>query len=143
MRKPKEVPESVNRFSRLDASMLIGKEALWFTVLINGLGALGVLTLILIPVISRNMVALRFAASPLGVFSAGLACSGIAYGFAYGCWRLSESKALGKKSVRYLNYNAFEAIAIAAAALSVVLFLLGVDGVRQLIFGLGAASLNR
>ena len=133
----------------LHAAIITGQASIRFTALITGVAAVAVLAVIVAIVVSRQGLGISQAHTithPLMLFAYGIACSGLAYGFAYADRRLAAKYLLSEMEIPYKrpeDYNrVFEALAVAAAVASVVLFLLGVNDVRNALATLGTLPLR-
>jgi hypothetical protein len=128
----------------LQAAIITGQASIRFTAIINGVAAVAVLAVVVAIVVSRNSLGISQANSltgPLMLFAFGIACSGLAYAFAYADRRLAAKHLahLGPPFRNPEDYNrVFEALAVVAAVASVVLFLLGVNDVRTALTTLGS-----
>jgi phosphate/sulfate permease len=133
----------------LQAAIVTGQASIRFTALINGVAAVAVLIVVVAIVVSRNSLAISQAnslTSPIMLFAYGIACSGLAYACAYADRRLAAKHLADEIGPPYRNpedYNrVFEALAVVAAVASVVLFLLGVNDVRNALAALGSIPLR-
>ena len=149
----REVGRGERMFDRQDralqAAIITGQASIRFTALINGVAAVAVLAVVVAIVVSRSSLAINQAnalTSPLMLFAFGIACSGLAYACAYADRRLAAKHLASDIGPPYRNpedYNrVFEALAVAAAVASVVLFLLGVNDVRSALATLGSLPLR-
>jgi hypothetical protein len=150
----REVGRGERMFDRQDralqAAIITGQASIRFTALINGVAAVAVLAVVVAIVVSRTSgLAINQAnalTSPLMLFAFGIACSGLAYACAYADRRLAAKHLASDIGPPYRNpedYNrVFEALAVAAAVASVVLFLLGVNDVRSALATLGSLPLR-
>lgn len=150
---PRELGRGERVFDRQDralqAAIITGQASIRFTALINGVAAVAVLAVVVATVLSRNSLAISQAnslTSPLMLFAFGIACSGLAYACAYADRRLAAKHLADDIGASYghpEDYNrVFEALAVAAAVASVVLFLLGVNDVRNALTTLGSLPLR-
>ena|SRR5215217_3005173 len=133
----------------LTAAIITGQASIRFTALINGIAAVAVLAVVVAIVVSRNGLPITQAnaiSSPLMLFAFGIACSGLAYACAYADRRLAAkylANAMGSGFKHPEDYNrVFEALGVVAAVASVVLFLLGVNDVRNALVTLGPLPLR-
>jgi hypothetical protein len=133
----------------LQAAIITGQASIRFTALINGIAAVAVLAVVVAIVVSRSNLPINQAnalTSPLMLFAFGIACSGLAYACAYADRRLAAKHLAVDNGPPYRHpedYNrVFEALAVAAAVASVVLFLLGVNDVRSALVTLGSLPLR-
>lgn len=150
---PRERGRGERMFDRQDralqAAIITGQASIRFTALINGVAAVAVLAVVVAIVVSRSSLAINQAnalTSPLMLFAFGIACSGLAYACAYADRRLAAKHLAADSGPPFRHpedYNrVFEALAVAAAVASVVLFLLGVNDVRNALAILGSLPLR-
>jgi hypothetical protein len=150
---PREAGRAERMFDRQDralqAAIITGQASIRFTALINGVAAVAVLAVVVAIVVSRSSLSIsqgNALTGPLMLFAFGIACSGLAYACAYADRRLAAkhlANGFGPPFRHPEDYNrGFEALAVAAAVASVVLFLLGVNDVRGALATLGSLPLR-
>jgi len=150
LREPGRGERMFDRQDRaLQAAIATGQASIRFTALINGVAAVAVLAVVVAIVVSRSSLSIsqgNALTSPLMLFAFGIACSGLAYACAYADRRLAAkhlANNFGPPFRHPEDYNrVFEALAVAAAVASVVLFLLGVNDVRNALATLGSLPLR-